>query len=739
MIRELVSELRADAASAKAPAAVSTGLVVAVLILVFGPTQAATIFAGPLAPFVAQGTGMVLFGCFTLCLIAALTGSYRGTVSMPNFAPAVALFAMGSAVAASMSSASGQAVLATMVAVIALGTAMSGLCFVLIGGLRLGSLFRFMPYPLVGGFLAGLGGVLSVSSISIACGVALEWETRGALLEPDMVWRWAPSVVYAVVLLVVTKLRPHYLVLPASVVLAVGLYHAALFFLGIAADDARAAGFLFVGMPASTSWPPIELGDLAYVDWNVVASRIQGILGVMLITLICIVLNAGALELGSGRELDMNREFQAEGAACLVASFGASSPGCNSSPMSLISHATGAETRLTGIVVALVVGSVLFFGGELLGLLPNALLGGLALFVGLGLLNDWLVATRETLPRADYGIVLLVCLTICFFGFLEGVVVGLVAAVVFFVARYSATDVIADAFSARTRRSGVVRSAAEHAIVSDHGERVNVYRLRGHIIFGNAAPLGGRLNEALEVDPAPMYIVLDFAGVSGFDVSAANVMSRCIRAARTHGTRIVLCAVDARLRSVLRGVLPAGDWDDVMIEKDLDGALQRCEDALIAKWERLHSESEVARDALFGMSVDHAVRELDRQVRFEALTERLAPWVQPCAYVAGENVVIRGEIQKGLQLLTEGRASARAGRAGAPAQQYGPGDVLAARAVLGPHAAENSVTAQGPCRTMLMTSSARCSLERDDAELSVELDRYLLETILNHYAAASRR
>ena len=50
------------------------------------------------------------------------------------------------------------------------------------------------------------------------------------------------------------------------------------------------------------------------------------------------------------------------------------------------------------------------------------------------------------------------------------------------------------------------------------------------------------------------------------------------------------------------------------------------------------------------------------------------------------------------------------------------------------HLAEISVTAQEPCRTLLMTSSARRSLERDDAALTVELDRYLIETILEHRA-----
>ena len=735
MMRRLASELRVDAQSTKLAAAVSTGLVLAVLIVVFGPTQATTVFAGPLYPFVAQGTGMILFGCSTLCLITALAGSYRGTVSMPIFATAVALLAVGSMVAASMSSASDEAVFATMVVIIALTTLTTALCFLLIGLFRLANLFRFMPYPLVGGFLAGLGGALTASSFSITCGIALKWETLPELLEPEMILRWAPSVLYAVVLLLITKLRPHYLVLPASVVLAVGLCHAVLLSLGISAEDARVAGILFVGMPAGTSWPPIELGDLTHVDWNVVVSQIPGILGVTLIALICIVLNAGALEFGSGRELDLNREFQAEGAACLVASLGASSPGCNSSPMSLISHATGAETRLTGIVVALTVGSVLFFGGALLALLPMPLLGGLALFVGLGLLNDWLVATRKTLPRTDYSLVLLISLVICFFGFLEGVVVGLVVAVIFFVVRYSTVDVIAASFTAREHQSKRVLSAIDRVILRFQGERVGVYRLRGYIIFGNAAPMGDRLKEALKADPTPLCLLLDFADVSGFDISAANVICRSIRAAHTQGTHIVLSAMAKRTQSTLRLGLLESEWRDLIFAEDIDHGLERCEDLVIAGWERQRTESEDARDALFSISIDHAVREMDRQARFEALTERLGAWLQPRTYAVGETIVARDEMQEGMQFLTEGRAMMHAGQAGARMQECVPGDALAPQAAFGPHLAEFSITAHKPCHTVLMTSSARRSLERDDAALTVELDRYLIETILEYRAS----
>ena len=148
----------------------------------------------------------------------------------------------------------------------------------------------------------------------------------------------------------------------------------------------------------------------------------------------------------------------------------------------------------------------------------------------------------------------------------------------------------------------------------------------------------------------------------------------------------------------------------------------------------MHAGSDDARDALFGLSIDHAVREVERQDRFEALTERLKPWLQSRAYEAGETIVARGERQEGMQFLTQGRAMAREEDAGERMDEYGPGDALAAEAAFGDHAAEISVVALEPCRTVLMTPSARRSLEQDGLGLTVELDRYLIETILEYRA-----
>ena len=731
-MRGLAAELLADAASAKLFVALSTGLIVAALAVVFAPTLAAIIFSGPMATHLGPGTGAILFGSVLLCLITALAGTYRGAIATPVFAPAAALFTIGGEVAARMSGAGGESVFATMLGIVVLSTLGTGLCFLSIARFRLARLFQFMPYPVIGGFLAGLGGLLILSSVYVICGMPLNWETLPRLLEADVMWKWAPSMSYALGLLVATRLWSNLLIVPASGVLAVLVCHSALFLTGISMEEAREAGILYVGMPSGATWPPVGFGDFALVDWGVVASQVPGILGVILVTLMSIVLNSRAVEAAIDVDFDLDREFRAGGLACLIAGMGGSPPGCNANTLCLITHATGAQTRLTGIFAAVMMGAVLIMDGDLLAILPSSLLGGMVLYVALCVLTDWLVMTRKTMPRTDYCIVVVIALVIWFVGIPEGVGVGLAAAVIIFVARFSRMDVISASFTARERRSKRGRAAVHRTILDVWGERVRAYRLTGYIIFGNAASMGDRLKAALRATPAPVCLLLDFSAVSGFDVSAAKVILRCHRAALELGTRLVLSGAPEAVRSVLQRCFPESEWQSLLFEETLDRGLERCEDLLIREWDRQDGVSNSARGALLDLSFDQALRDLDRQTRFEVLAERLQPWLEDRVYAAGEIVAAQGKRQQGMQLLVEGRVTKRGGLSESRIDEYGQGDVLVTEAAFEDHAAEFCLAAESPCRAALLTRSARRSIEQSQPALAVDLDRYLMEAFLAH-------
>ena len=92
----------------------------------------------------------------------------------------------------------------------------------------------------------------------------------------------------------------------------------------------------------------------------------------------------------------------------------------------------------------------------------------------------------------------------------------------FFAVRLSRVDLVASTFTSRDRRSSKARPLPDQAILSNEGDRVQAFQLRGYIFFGSAYRLVARLRRVLGKEPRPACVLLDFSSVTGFDLSALN-------------------------------------------------------------------------------------------------------------------------------------------------------------------------------------------------------------------------
>ena len=108
---------------------------------------------------------------------------------------------------------------------------------------------------------------------------------------------------------------------------------------------------------------------------------------------------------------------------------------------------------------------------------------------------------------------------------------------------------------------------------------MQIYRLRGYIFFGSVSPLADHLRQSLRGASRPLCLLLDFAAVSGFDFSAVNVLSRFLQTANTAGVRIVLSALSEGLRAGLEHNLPPAVYAELLVEPDVDRALEHCEES----------------------------------------------------------------------------------------------------------------------------------------------------------------
>ena len=194
LLQNLTSELRADLLSAKAVPALSAGFTSGLGLLVAQVAFGSFIFSGPLAPYSSQGVGLVLFGNFAACLVIALAGGYRGAIAGLSPALVIVMATIGSTM-----DAAGDALFVTTAAALMISAVATGVCCLMIGRFRLANLVRFIPYPVAGGFVAGIGGAVCLAAMSLV-GAKPDWRAILALLEPPVLWKWSPGAVYGIAL-----------------------------------------------------------------------------------------------------------------------------------------------------------------------------------------------------------------------------------------------------------------------------------------------------------------------------------------------------------------------------------------------------------------------------------------------------------------------------------------------------------------------------------------------------------
>ena len=716
LLRDFASELRADILSGKTAPALSAGFTSGLGLLAAQVAFGTFIFSGPLAPYTSQGVGLVLFGNFAACLLIALASGYRGAIA--GLSPALVI---GMALIGSTMAAEGHALFVTTAVALIIAAVATGAFCLMIGQFRLANVVRFIPYPVAGGFVAGIGGAVCIAALSMM-GVDPHWAEVPGFFDPAVLWKWAPGAVYGIALYLSMRRWRHPLILPVSVVIFVGACHLALFALDISGEEARAAGLLLTSTVEESLWPVWTPADFAQVDWSAMAGQIPDMLTLILVALICVVMNIAGLELAVNSELNWDREFRAKGFATVISGLGGGTVSTLVVPASLRSKLFGATTRLTGVVAALVIGIALLMGDGMLELVPAPLVGGMLVFAGAGMLDEGLVRSWKRLPRQEYAIIVLIFVIIIALGLLEGVGAGIAATLILFAVRLSRVNPVEAQFTLRERQSNKARLVTDHAILLAEGDRVQAYRLQGYIFFGSVVPLADQLRQTLGASP-PACLMLDFGAVSGFDFSAVSVLGRFLQRANKADVRLVLCGLSEPLRLALERNVPPAVFAELLLEPNADRGLERCEDIVIAAWKADEDAAEERRAELLEHAGEDLERYLERQIQFEDLIADLGAWLQSREYAAGQPLAGQDAPDEGLQLLLTGRASA-CDVAGARLYQLGPGDAIWPAKAAGE--TMTSAVADEPCRTMLLTPDARRWLEEHEGELALKLYRYLL-------------
>jgi SulP family sulfate permease len=567
----------------------AAGLIIGAVEAVLAIAFAAFVFGGLLVGRLGDGIGLYLVAAvLTLGILAWRAGS-RGVVGSVQDAAVAVLGVVATTTAARVAllaaeTTTGDAfeppdVFLTVIAATLVVTVLCGVVFFALGKFKLGNLVRFVPYPVVGGFLAGTGWLLLKGGIYVASGVLPYVRTIETLMQSFVLQLWLPAFAFGVILLVAVRLIKRPLVIPAVLGIGLLLFAIGMLVTGSSIESAREGRWL-LGPLESARWQQWTLRALSGADWSAVLGQWAGIATAVFVAVIAILFNVSGTEVVLHRDLDTNRELRDAGFLNVISGALGGIPGYHALSLTALAERMSVNARVAGLIAATVPLAAVVFGAAVIELIPRMIVGGVLVFLGLAFLVEWVWDKRKALPPLEYGVVLVILAAVIARGFLPGVVLGLVLAVVLFVVNYGRIELVREVAFGETYHSNVDRPPRERAALEAMGDRVQILRVNGFVFFGSTNGLLERIRKRVEAAPL-RFLVIDLRRVTGVDSSGVVAFVKVVHLAEAHGFELVFTGASDHVRKQLAQGGVVESEGIVRFEPDLDRGLQRCEEGLL--------------------------------------------------------------------------------------------------------------------------------------------------------------
>lgn len=723
--KNLVSEIARDLRSERLLSGLTSGLVVGVIEVMIAISFAALIFAGQLSSFTPSGIGLALVGAIITGIVIAILTTLPGTVSGIQDAPAAILAVTSASIVTSMpTGATDLETFITVVAVIVLTTILCGFFLLGLGYFNLGGLVRFLPYPVVGGFLAGTGWLLVTGSINMMTGINPTLSGLSVLFQREILLLWLPGLAVAIILLFILNRFDHYLLLPGLVIGAIILFFLGLWVSGYSVAEVSDMGWLLGPFPEANLLQSLSYSAVEHINWTLVVSHAGSIAIVLVLSAISLLLNASGLELEAKQDMDLNHELRTAGVSNLIAGIFGGLIGFHQLSLSVMNQKLGAQTRLTGLFAAGVCIAALLAGTTLIAFLPKFVLGGLLLFLGLAFLYEWVFETWFKLPKTDYFVIILILVVIATAGFIEGVAVGIIAAVILFAINYSQVDVIKHSLTAESYQSTIARPKLHKRLLHRYGKQVLILELQGYIFFGTANQLLEQIREHITsyADTRLCYLVLDFAQVTGIDSSVVINFRKMVQLLLENDANIVLTGLSEDIQSFLmKSNVLGGDQDSFIVLADLDHGVEWCEDALLESTGVLRKNTHKSfQDQLMALVGDSEI------------IKRIMNYLELFEFPEDFQLIRQGDSPGSVYFLEEGMVTVQLEEPGEEPVRLNTLNSENLVGELGFYLGSKrnaSVVSETPVKVYRLTSDAITTMESDDPEAAAVFHKFVVHVM----------
>jgi len=475
--------------------------------------------------------------------------------------------------------------LPTLLLFIMLCTFFTGLVFWVVGRFKLSNLARFVPFPVVGGFMAGIGLLIFKQSLENLSHIEINAATFYRILELNPFLHWLPGAIFVGILFfgrakIKNKFFPQFVILGTVLIFLV-----ILFATGTPIEDAYVLGWSAKPVD-SISFKPVFLLITDAPAWNLIFSHLGIFFTVVGVSLLSILITLAGLEISAKSELSFERELMNAGIVNMASGISGGAVSYQSVSTSMMNYKMGGRTRLVPVLTGVVGAVFLVFGwgASAIKYLPVALLSGLVLYVGVDFLKDWLIDSRKKMTATEYLILVMIMISIMVWGVIIGVALGILVATVLFTINYSKLKCIELCRTGKSLRSKVERPFTEENTLNEDDRQLQFFKLRGFLFFGSAEKILEDVRKVVDANHdrrTTLYVLFDFAMVTGIDSSAVLAFSKIFKIAEKNNLHFILVHVSDEIRSILESSIDPELFKEIRFFSRLDYALEWRENVLL--------------------------------------------------------------------------------------------------------------------------------------------------------------
>jgi sulfate permease, SulP family len=511
---------------------VTAGIVALPLALAFGAQTELGAIAG-------------LYGAIAVGLFASLFGGTPVQISGPT-APMTVVSAV--IIAESVQKAgSVEAAIPIVLATFFL----AGIIQVLMGVFRIGKYIRYIPYPVVSGFMSGIGVIIIISQIFPLLGavtptggslaVLKDLDELPGLFDPE-------AIVLSIVAIAIVYAAPRLIkAVPGTLIslVAVSVLGFFIFRGEVSIISDSSGGTMPSGFPALhfDLFAPLLLP----ANWRLIIEYAATLAALGAIDTLLTSIVADNI---TKAKHNSNKELVGQGIGNMAASLIGGLPGAGATMRTVINANSGGKTKLSGVFAALLLLAILLGVGPLVGQVPNAVLAGILLTVGISIIDYKGIRNFRVIPRTDAVVMIVVLVLTVLVGLLEAVAVGLLLSSVLFM------KAISDVVEHRTTSAPLTQYAQEvgwpdeAGVMDKVGNTVYIKHLDGPLFFGFAS----RFQEIAKAMPEIKVVIFRMLKVPYIDQSGLYAMEEAVLDLQRQGITVVLTGLQDQPKAMLEAI-----------------------------------------------------------------------------------------------------------------------------------------------------------------------------------------